>query len=75
MTLNLLSYGLNWLRLDYFEFHKSTEINFDNWSKGFEFDLPSIKARRELRREGLLTEIKSKLENEGKLLIVGQPGS
>jgi hypothetical protein len=69
------SYGLNWLRLDYFEFHKSTKIDFDNWIKGFEFDLPSIKARRELRREGLLAEIKSKLENEGKLMIVGQPGS
>lgn len=39
------SYGLNWLRTDYFEFHKSTEIDFDNWKKGFPVDLPFIKAR------------------------------
>ncbi len=69
------SFGLNWLRHDYFEYHKSTEIDFDNWKNGFEFDLPSIKAHKELRREALIADIKSKLENEGKLLIVGQSGS
>jgi ABC-type multidrug transport system fused ATPase/permease subunit len=69
------SYGLNWLRADYFELHKSTERDFDNWKKGFEFDLPSIKAKKELRRETLIADIKNKLENEGKLLIVGQSGS
>lgn len=31
--------------------------------------------KRELRREGLIADIKSKLENQGKLLIVGQSGS
>jgi hypothetical protein len=41
------SYGLNWLRADYFEFHKSTETDFDNWKKGFPVDLPFIKAKRE----------------------------
>lgn len=47
------SYGLNWLRADYFEFHKSTETDFDNWKKGFPVDLSFIKAKRELRREAL----------------------
>ena len=69
------SYGLNWLPSDYFEFHKSTERDFDNWKKGFEFELPSIKAKKELRREALIADIKNKLENEGRLLIVGQAGS
>ena len=62
-------YGLNWLRRDNFEYHKSTETDFEIWKKGF--DLPSIMAKRELRREGLIADIKSKLENQGKLLIVG----
>lgn len=48
---------------------------FDEWKNGFSFDLPSIKARRELRRESLIDDIKSKLENGGRLLIVGQSGS
>lgn len=66
-------YGLNWLRTGNFEHHKSTETDFEVWKKGF--DLPSIMAKRELRREGLVADIKSKLENQGKLLIVGQSGS
>jgi tetratricopeptide (TPR) repeat protein len=69
------SFGLDWLTNDYFDFHKTTEKDFDNWKKGFEFDLPSIKAGRELRRETLIADIKSKLENDGKLLIVGPSGS
>jgi hypothetical protein len=68
-------HGLDWLAPDYFECHKSTEDDLVNWRKGFSFDLPSIKARRELRRETLIADIKGKLENEGKLLIVGQSGS
>jgi hypothetical protein len=64
-------YGLNWLRTGNFEYHTSTD--FEIWKKGF--DLPSIMAKRELRREGLIADIKSKLENQGNLLIVGQPGS
>jgi hypothetical protein len=63
------SYGLNWLRMGNFEYRKNTETDFGIWKKGF--DLPSIMAKRELRREGLIADIKSKLENQGKLLIVG----
>jgi tetratricopeptide (TPR) repeat protein len=63
------SYGLNWLRMGNFEYRKNTETDFEIWKKGF--DLPSIMAKRELRREGLIAYIKSKLENQGKLLIVG----
>jgi GTPase SAR1 family protein len=69
-------YGLNWLRTGNFEHslaHKRIETDFEMWKKGF--DLPSIMAKRELRREGLIADIKSKLENQGKLLIVGQSGS
>jgi SMC interacting uncharacterized protein involved in chromosome segregation len=47
------NHGLNWLSSNYFESHKSIENDFDNWKKGFSFDLPSIKAKREPRREGI----------------------
>lgn len=69
------SYGLTWLAHDYFETHKSSEKDFDNWKKGFSFDLPSIKGKRELRRERITVDIKSKLEQEGKLLITGPSGA
>ena len=67
------SYGLDRLRTDYFALHKNMEADFENWKKGF--DLPSIKAKKELRREGLIADIKNKLENQGRLLIVGQSGT
>ena len=69
------SYGLNWLAKDYFEYHKSSNNDLDNWRKGFSFELPSIKSRQELRREGLIGDIKTKLEKEKKILIIGQSGS
>jgi GTPase SAR1 family protein len=65
-------YGLKWLAKDYFETYKS---NLDDWRKGFSFGLPSIKSRQELRREGLIGDIKTRLENEKKILIIGQSGS
>ncbi len=68
-------YGLKWIYPDYFEFNKSTDNDLDNWRKGFSFDLPSIKAKQELRRERIIAKIKSNLESEGKLLIAGQSGS
>ena len=71
----LSSYGLNWLAKDYFEFHKSSSNDLDNWRKGFAFELPSIKSRQELRREGLIDDIKARLENEKKILIIGPSGS
>jgi tetratricopeptide (TPR) repeat protein len=69
------SYGLIWLARDYFESHKSSSLHLDDWRRGFEFDLPSIKSRQELRREGIIRDIKTKLENEKKILIVGPSGS
>ena len=69
------SYGLIWLTHDYFETHKSSRKDFDNWKKGFSFELPSIKEKRELRRERIIVNIKSILEQEGKLLITGPSGA
>jgi ABC-type multidrug transport system fused ATPase/permease subunit len=71
----LNSYGLHWLARDYFEFYKSSKLDLDKWRKGFEFELHSIKSRQELRRERVINDIKTKLENERKILIIGQSGS
>jgi tetratricopeptide (TPR) repeat protein len=70
-----LSYGLNWLPRDYFKYHRSTDNDLDDWKKGSSFDLSAIRAKRELRREKIIEYIKSRLNNQGKLLIVGQSGS
>jgi len=68
--------GLNWLRADYFEFHTIPEKEgLENWKKGFSFELQSIKMKRELRRDKVIDDITTKLEREGKLLIVGESGS
>jgi tetratricopeptide (TPR) repeat protein len=68
-------YGLNWLSHDYFQYHMSTGNDLDSWKEGFQFELPSIKMKRELRRENILEHIKRKLDSEGKLLIIGASGS
>jgi hypothetical protein len=38
-------YGLNWLSPDYFEMHKSTDKDIENWKEGFPFELPAIKEK------------------------------
>jgi tetratricopeptide (TPR) repeat protein len=68
-------YGLTWLARDYFEFHKSSNNDLDNWKRGFSFELPSIKSKRELRRERIIDDIKTRLENDKRILIIGQSGS
>lgn len=67
--------GLNWLHADYFEFHTNTEKDLENWKKGFSFELQSIKMKKELRRDKIIDGITKKLDNEGKLLIVGESGT
>jgi tetratricopeptide (TPR) repeat protein len=67
------SYGLNWIPRDYFE-AKNVNKDVENWKKGFTFHLPSIKAKREFRRS-IVDDIKSKLEAQHQLLIVGKPGT
>jgi tetratricopeptide (TPR) repeat protein/energy-coupling factor transporter ATP-binding protein EcfA2 len=70
------SYGLTWLPKDHFESHKSGSSDLDNWRKGFpSFGLPAIKSRRELRRESVIADIKTKLKNQKRVLIIGTSGS
>jgi tetratricopeptide (TPR) repeat protein len=70
------SYGLNWLPYDYFEHYKSNkQQDLEDWRNGFEFKLPAIKSKLELRRDRVVENIKERLESQNKLLIVGESGT
>jgi hypothetical protein len=69
-------YGLTLLPIKYFENHKSTHEDLNNWKKGFSFNkLESIKSNQEFRRDEIIDQIKSKLEEQHNLIIVGESGT
>ena len=55
------SLGLNLLHPKYFQ--TRTTGDFENWKKGFEFELPDIMAGLEFKREEMLTSIIKKLDD------------
>jgi len=68
--------GLTLLPPNHFIENTDTEENFKQWQeKGYSFSLESIYQRKEFRRERLLNEIKSKLEEKKRLLILGKSGT
>ena len=71
-------YGLNWLSPDYFEVHKSTDKDIENWKKGFPFELEAIEEGKEFRRNIVIDNIKSKIESQQQhqlLLLLGESGT
>lgn len=66
--------GLSWFR-NYFDEHIYTTSDTENWKNGFEFRLPSIMQKKEFRRCALVNQIKGKLEETRRLLLVGESGS
>ena len=67
--------GLTLLEPDYFERRKNVKDDFENWKKGYAFELPSIYYGYEFRRETVINEIKQKLETNNKLLVLGESGT
>jgi hypothetical protein len=67
-------YGLKILPRNYFERYRSTNTDFENWKKGFSFNLESIKAGREFRRNAVLSDIKEILEVKQRVLLLGEMG-
>jgi ABC-type dipeptide/oligopeptide/nickel transport system ATPase component len=65
--------GLSWFR-NYFDEHIYAS-DTENWKNGFEFRLPSIMQKKEFRRCALVNQIKVKLEDTRRLLLVGESGS
>lgn len=67
-------FGLNWLPVDYFRSHKSTKKDYEDWKNGFSFNLESIYEKKELRRS-IVDTIKTNLEKNHRLLLLGELGS
>jgi tetratricopeptide (TPR) repeat protein len=68
------SFGLNLLPPKYFEEHSSNEKDFEDWKDGFSVKLEFIKDEKELKRDGIINQIKNKLNNFDKLLLLGESG-
>jgi tetratricopeptide (TPR) repeat protein len=68
--------GLSRLTPNYFEDYPDREDDLERWKYGFRFQfLSSIKAKREFRREKIVEEIKKRLEEQHRQLIVGGSGT
>ena len=67
-------YGLNLLAPNYFNEHKSTAQDLEDWRNGFSFKLEAIKEKRELRRS-VVDRVILNLEREHRQLIVGESGT
>ena len=67
-------FGLDLISKGYFR-GINTQPDFENWIAGFPFSLPSIYQGKEFRRETLLQGIKKKLQDNRKLLLLGESGS
>ena len=64
------------LRLIFKDTYKDSVKKIDKgWDKGFSFALESIYHGLEYRREEVINEIKKKLENENRVLILGEFGT
>ncbi|HSF51526.1 MAG TPA: tetratricopeptide repeat protein [Nitrososphaeraceae archaeon] len=68
--------GLTFLYNDpYRKDSSNTSTHFSDWVKGFQFNIKSVYYEREYRREGLLNKIKTKLEQDQRLLLLGESGT
>ena len=68
-------FNLNYLTKDYLERHSDIEDDFKGWLKGFPLSLSSVYQKKEYRREGLIAQIKYKLEEKNRLLLLGESGT
>ena len=68
--------GLTLLSPDHFKENTDTTHNFKQWKeKDYSFSLESIHQGKEFRRNKVLSEIKHKLEENKRLLLLGEPGT
>ena len=63
------------LTTEYFKHHTKNEEIFKLWKKGFSFNIEAIKEKLELRRNWVIDDIQSRLENQHRLLLVGVSGT
>jgi len=68
------SRGLNLLTADYFNNYESKDENYENWKKGFDFELEDIKSDKDFKRTDLIIDLLDRLESQGAVLITGIQG-
>src|SRR5215203_6815731 len=61
--------GLRLIYEDNFKENNNTSTNFNEWLKGFSFNIKSVYYKREYKRENIIHNIKKKLEDSHRLLI------
>jgi tetratricopeptide (TPR) repeat protein len=67
--------GLRLIYEDTFKENSNTSTNFNEWLKGFSFNIKSIYYKREYKREKIINTIEKKLEDNQMLLILGESGT
>ncbi len=68
-------YGLKLLHPNHFIDNSDTSENVEKWKKGFPLYLESIYQHKEYKRERVLQEIREKLEEKKRLLLLGESGT
>ncbi len=67
--------GLTYLYPTYFKENEDISEDLQKWKEGFPFSLESIYLKQEFRREKVVAEIITKLDNKKRLLILGESGT
>ena len=68
--------GLTLIAPNHFKDYTNTDENFNQWlDKGYPLSLESVYQGRELKRDRILNEIRDKLEEKKRLLILGESGT
>jgi tetratricopeptide (TPR) repeat protein len=67
--------GLTLLSQNHFKENNDITESVEKWKKGFPFSLESIYQKQEFRRERVVTEIITKLDEKKRLLILGESGT
>ena len=67
--------GLTLLSQNHFKENSDITESVEKWKKGFPFSLESIYQKQEFRRERIVTEIKTKLDEKKRLLVLGESGT
>ena len=68
--------GLSFIPPNYFKENTNTDENFNQWlDKGYPLSLESVYQGRELKRDRILNEIRDRLEEKKRLLVLGESGT
>ncbi len=67
--------GLTLIPPNYFKENENVSEDFNQWLKGFPSSLPSIYQKKDYRRKTIICEIKKKLKDKKRILLLGESGT